>query len=398
VPFTNVLYATTSEMDDPPMHSLALAVLQDEFDEDRAILDRPQYAQVRHLLRPGVLSFVGALCKHCIRDTGGDAISKYLSALSGVENGAVFRDLCGAASIAFLTSHPALCDRFDQVQLYHFLRFCEWPPHPHTRVTLAHIPPNGYFEARGSFGFAHAVIEMRYHPKTALCELVLGHDLACNSMHLCDLILRPDFSPKFSSPWSDALEEVLSLSRAPNFRVKTHTTSMIIVASMHRVQDKSTPNWPNDFARLAYGLVQRILSNSAMQYLSDKDLWYANAVRCGFVDTGPSFASFRSDISCMLMSALGRDVHKVVLDGLTCPAVLLAGNQTWKSAAAWSKMFKALVDRLVAYHGVEGIGRGWVDDWTRHIAAFKLRCKSCVKLPGAPLDIDDWVPFESAVL
>ncbi|KAJ1627905.1 hypothetical protein T492DRAFT_876062 [Pavlovales sp. CCMP2436] len=111
-----------------PVESLACQCLVHEDDEDQVVLKRAVYAQVKHLLCADVLLFAKNLCGHFAGNEDGTALGQYLSALSGVEKGAVFTDLYGAGSIAFLTSYPVHCDALDQVQLYHLLAFCESPP------------------------------------------------------------------------------------------------------------------------------------------------------------------------------------------------------------------------------------------------------------------------------
>ncbi|KAJ1635552.1 hypothetical protein T492DRAFT_863192 [Pavlovales sp. CCMP2436] len=240
----------------PPVpYSLAIACLQDEFDPDRAILARPHYAQVRHLLRPDVLSFAKALCGHCADSEDGGAIREYLSALTGIEDGAVFRDLCGTASLEFLlTSQPVHCDSLDQIQLFHFLSFCSSPPLPHLPVELPKIPTDGYFTSwvllhastaasyalsglpidlfpglAGKFGFAHAAFETRHSP-AALCALALGHCPLNKSARLCGLLNQVDFCPRPRAVrferWTEAIEEVLT-ARTPKFRVIPHTYMML---------------------------------------------------------------------------------------------------------------------------------------------------------------------------
>ncbi|KAJ1618629.1 hypothetical protein T492DRAFT_1131659 [Pavlovales sp. CCMP2436] len=367
-------------MSQPPPNSLAIMCLVHRGDPDRDVLERAVYADVKHLLCADILRFTKNLCAHFAGNEDGAALGRYLSALSGIEKGA-----------------PAHCDALDQVQLYHLLAFCESPPPPHAPLALAEIPVDGYLESPGKYGFAHAVLQMRHHPATALCALVLGHAAARNSSRLCALILNDDFCPTPSAllpfeRWTDTIEAVL-MSRTAKFRVSGNTHRMLSLGATFRA---STMRESLGAARLMYLFMQRMQSNCALQYTCDKDLWFANIALVQFVQHGPKWASFQCTISCMLMTALGRDVHKVVLGIRTYAAVLLAGNQTLISANEWSANLTSLVNALVAAHGAKGLG-GWAEDWARHIAAFKVRCAACLELADAPLELEDWVPFQSAL-
>jgi hypothetical protein len=372
----------SDDQDTPPIHSPVLAAMMDAPPERRltlAILDRPEYAKVRHLLRPCIVAFVATLTSHFNQCGDGSEIRQYLADLSWCENGAVFRDLCGAASIAFLTSRPAFCDQLDQLQLFHFFQGCCWPHLPGKPVKLAKIPVHGYLESPGKYGFEHAVMDMERRTPHALCELVLGHTMLDRSPALCVLFIRR---------WADVVEDVLS-GKTPKFRASRTTQCMLMAAAV-------ALSSPTSYHTILYDFAKRVRSNSAIQYAVDKDEWYASIVCSRFVEKGPKFASFRGSISSMFMSALDGHPYKVVLDGRTYPAVLL-DNQTWAPADEWSASFHVVVDELTEAHGVGVIGDVWVDEWDRHFDAFKLRCASCLELPGAPLEIGDWVPFKSAL-
>ncbi|KAJ1627906.1 hypothetical protein T492DRAFT_1021963 [Pavlovales sp. CCMP2436] len=237
---------------------------------------------------------------------------------------------------------------------------------------------------------------MRHHSTAALCALVLGHTPARNSSRLSMLILEDDFCPRAIERvyrpsferWTGAIETAL-MSRTPKFRIGDRTHCMLSLGALFRV---STTDETHSLPRLMYDFVQRIQSNSALQYMCDEDMWYANVAREHFVEHGLQWASFRSSISCMLMTALGRDVHKVIFGDEMYAAVLLTGNQTWMPAEAWSASFATLIDTLIKKNGPDQFN-GWTTCWARSFNAFAM----CLKQPVKPLQLEDWVSFKSTV-
>jgi len=306
--------------------------------------------------------------------------------------------------IAHLTSHPAHCNALDQVQLYHMLAFCESPPNDpdspvvHEPVSLAHIPVDGYLSRPASTASRPhlAVLEMRHHSTVALCALILGHTPVRNSPRLSMLILEDDFCPRAVERvyrpslerWTDAIEIAL-MSSTPKFLISNHTHRMLSQGALFRL---SSTDDTHALPLQMYHFVYLIKSNSALQYMCDEDMWYANVAREHFVEHGLQWASFRSSISCMLMTALGRDVHKVIFGDEMYAAVLLTGNQTWMPAEAWSASFATLIDTLIKKNGPDQFN-GWTTCWARSFNAFAM----CLKQPVKPLQLEDWVSFKSTV-
>jgi hypothetical protein len=211
-------------------------------------------------------------------------------------------------------------------------------------------------------------------------------------------LLEDDFCPsprdmcsEDDMRWADAIEAVL-MTRVPKFLISGHTSHMLSVGALFRARAYET----GGHLRLMYEFVQRIQSNSAMQYMNDADLWYSNVVDAHFLERGPQYASFRSSISCMLMTALGRDVYKVRLARHTYAAVLLPGTQTWMPADAWSASFATLIGALIKTNTCHDFD-GWAICWARSFAAFAVRCAACLQDPTMPLELEDWVPFKSSV-
>jgi len=124
---------------------------------------------------------------------------------------------------------------------------------------------------------------MRHHSTAALCALVLGHTPARNSSRLSMLILEDDFCPRAIERvyrpsferWTGAIETAL-MSRTPKFRIGDRTHCMLSLGALFRV---STTDETHSLPRLMYDFVQRIQSNSAVQYTCDADMWYANVAR-----------------------------------------------------------------------------------------------------------------------
>mmetsp|Transcript_39588 Transcript_39588/g.97984 ORF Transcript_39588/g.97984 Transcript_39588/m.97984 type:complete len:153 (-) Transcript_39588:1076-1534(-) len=117
---------------------------------------------------------------------------------------------------------------------------------------------------------------MRHHSTAALCALVLGHTPARNSSRLSMLILEDDFCPRVPQKrWTGAIEAALTCS-TPKFRISGHTHRMLSLGALFRA---STVRETHGLSRLMYDFVQRIQSNSAVQYTCDADMWYANVAR-----------------------------------------------------------------------------------------------------------------------
>ncbi|KAJ1617504.1 hypothetical protein T492DRAFT_917595, partial [Pavlovales sp. CCMP2436] len=344
--------------------SLVCQCLMDEDDEDKVVLERAVYAQVKHLLSADVLLFAKNLCENFISNEDGTEISTYLSALSGIEKGA----------------------------LYHMLAFCESPPNDpdspvvHEPVSLAHIPVDGYLSRPASTASRPhlAVLEMRHHSTVALCALILGHTPVRNSPRLSMLILEDDFCPRAVERvyrpslerWTDAIEIAL-MSSTPKFLISNHTHRMLSQGALFRL---SSTDDTHALPLQMYHFVYLIKSNSALQYMCDEDMWYCVVAHVHFLDYGPRCTTFLSTISCMLMTALGRDVHKVVLGGNNVhAAVLMTGNQMWIPAKTWSAGFAKLINALIEKNGPDQFN-GWSSCWAKIFNAFADRCTTCAHI------------------
>ncbi|KAJ1635553.1 hypothetical protein T492DRAFT_863194 [Pavlovales sp. CCMP2436] len=132
-----------------------------------------------------------------------------------------------------------------------------------------------------------------------------------------------------------------------------------------------------------------------VEYMCEQDLMYVEFAIKHFVDEGPQWPSFRSSISCLFMTALGRTMYKFSDHGKTYAAVLL-NNRKWTSALGWCRHFLDLVDALYLKHSPEAFN-GWRQHWDVMFAGWYQQIKACEALPGAPLEIDYWEPFKSVL-
>ncbi|KAJ1637033.1 hypothetical protein T492DRAFT_955764 [Pavlovales sp. CCMP2436] len=84
---------------------------------------------------------------------------------------------------------------------------------------------------------------------------------------------QDDFCPRVPQKrWTGAIEAALTCS-TPKFRISGHTHRMLSLGALFRA---STVRETHGLSRLMYDFVQRIQSNSAVQYTCDADMWYAN--------------------------------------------------------------------------------------------------------------------------
>ncbi|KAJ1615741.1 hypothetical protein T492DRAFT_896939, partial [Pavlovales sp. CCMP2436] len=164
-------------------------------------------------------------------DDYGTKLWAYLSALAGLENGALFKDLLGAECVAYLLLRAEFCSALDQIQLYLLLCFVQDSPSPLVRVSLPPVPMNAYRKALSKYCLAHETLQLvGNHPSAKLCAAVLGQHPSCNSTQLCMLLAEPGFRfPAGSLPsgdeyplWTDALRFMLANGKGLHVGPRAH--------------------------------------------------------------------------------------------------------------------------------------------------------------------------------
>mmetsp|Transcript_35662 Transcript_35662/g.83787 ORF Transcript_35662/g.83787 Transcript_35662/m.83787 type:complete len:340 (+) Transcript_35662:82-1101(+) len=290
------------------------------------------YDLVKGSLSADTLQFVMNLCTRFSGDDYGTKLWAYLSALAGLENGALIKDLLGAECVAYLLSRAEFCSALDQIQLYLLLCFVQDLPSPLVRVSLPPVPMNAYRKALGKYCLAHETLQLvGNHPSAKLCAAVLGHHPSCNSTQLCMLLAEPGFRfPAGSLPsgdeyplWTDALRFMLANGKGLHVGPRAH----MLLALVSKARAKQESMTRGGATRLLYSFVQRLQSNEDARYEADDDLWYASVVNAHFLKLGPELPSFRASVACLLISALRRDLHKVAY-GAGAPRTAADGDTT----------------------------------------------------------------------